>query len=359
MAHVYGYKSKGDIDDVNHYLNKEIMNDIPQISIPDYGSIMAPDPIRDAFQNYTPKTVLVLGNGFDLSLKMKTSYKDFASSTFWPFSDKEKYAEFSLPYFLNSNYDKAKSWFDLEELLAIYASSNNIEGNIHKGDSSLIEKDKEFFKILVSSLTDYLQQEQENFVERIKNTQGARRASVAHIVLQMLEKKEHLSIFSFNYTDLCLLARQFILGFDADVHYVHGSLRDKDIILGAGDSRLLDDNYFDFYKSANERYKSNNLIEELSDADEVYIFGHSLGKNDQDYFFEFFNKSIYERKGVFHTRKLKLRIFTKDTKSSLEIKKQIMMLTNHHLTGLYAHCDFKVYKNDDLDVSSLMADLEI
>ena len=198
----------------------------------------------------------MIGNGFDLSLKMKTSYHDFAGSKFWPFADKEKYAESSLPYFLNNNYDKAKSWFDLEELLAIYASSSNIENNIHKGDSSFIEKDKDYFNILVASLTDYLLQEQDNFVERMRDIHGARRASVPHILLQMLEKKESLSIFSFNYTNLHLLARQFLLGFDADIHYVHGSLRDNDIILGAGDARQLDENYFDFYKSVNERYKS-------------------------------------------------------------------------------------------------------
>ena len=331
------------------------MNAIPPISVPDYGSLMNSVSIKDPFQNYTPKTVLVIGNGFDLSLKMKTSYHDFAGSKFWPFAAKEKYAESSLPYFLNNNYDKAKSWFDLEELLAIYASSNNVE---NKSDSSFIEKDKDYFNILVSSLTDYLKHEQDDFVERMRKIHGARAASLAHILLETLRKKEDFSIFSFNYTNLRLLARQLILDFDADIHYVHGSLRDNDIILGAGDSRLLDDNYFDFYKSVNERYKSNNLIEELSDADEVYIFGHSLAKNDHDYFSEFFDKAIHERKGIFHNRKLKLRIFTKDTKSSLEIKKQIMVLTNHHLTGLYAHCDFKVYKTDELDGSDLIEDLE-
>lgn len=334
------------------------MIDIPKITFPDYEPIMSPQTLEDSLQNYTPKTVLVVGNGFDLSLKMKTSYHDFAGSKFWPFADKEKYAESSLPYFLNNNYDKAKSWFDLEELLAIYASSSNIENNIHKGDSSFIEKDKDYFNTLVSSLTDYLQQEQDIFVERMRNIHGARRASVPHILLQMLEKKESLSIFSFNYTNLHLLAKQFLLGFDADIHYVHGSLQDNDIILGAGDARQLHGNYFDFYKSVNERYKSNNLIEELSDADEVYIFGHSLAKNDHDYFSEFFDKAIRERKRVFHNRKLKLRIFTKGTKSSIEIKKQIMALTNHHLTGLYAHCDFKVYKTDELDVTELMEDLQ-
>jgi hypothetical protein len=118
---------------------------------------------------------------------MKTSYHDFAGSKFWPFADKEKYTESSLPYFLNNNYDKANSWFDLEELLAIYASSNNIENSIQKGDSSFIGKDKEYFNTLVSSLTDYLQQEQDNFVERMRSIYGARPASIPHILLQILE----------------------------------------------------------------------------------------------------------------------------------------------------------------------------
>ena len=48
------------------------MFDIPKMSFPDYGSLMNSASIQDPFQNYTPKTVLVIGNGFDLSLKMKT-----------------------------------------------------------------------------------------------------------------------------------------------------------------------------------------------------------------------------------------------------------------------------------------------
>lgn len=31
--------------------------------------------------------VLVLGNGFDIDLGLKTKYRDFADSEFWPFND--------------------------------------------------------------------------------------------------------------------------------------------------------------------------------------------------------------------------------------------------------------------------------
>lgn len=52
--------------------------------------------------NYTPHSVLVLGNGFDLSLGMKTKYSDFASNEkYWPFKE-SMFAndDHSLPHFV-------------------------------------------------------------------------------------------------------------------------------------------------------------------------------------------------------------------------------------------------------------------
>ena len=37
------------------------------------------------------KKVFIIGNGFDLNLGWKTSYKDFISSEYWPLRDKEPY----------------------------------------------------------------------------------------------------------------------------------------------------------------------------------------------------------------------------------------------------------------------------
>ena len=44
--------------------------------------------------------------------------------------------------------------------------------------------------------------------------------------------------------------------------------------------------------------------------------------------------------------KIKVRIFTFDDKSEIELKKQLMTLTENHLIGLYAHCNFKILKTD-------------
>ena len=51
-------------------------------------------------------------------------------------------------------------------------------------------------------------------------------------------------------------------------------------------------------------------------------------------------------------KKIKIRIFTYDNNSEIDIKKQLMALTNRHLIGLYAHCDFKIIKTKNHRESS-------
>ena len=46
----------------------------------------------------------------------------------------------------------------------------------------------------------------------------------------------------------------------------------------------------------------------------------------------------------FAPNKIKVRIFTFDDRSEMAIKKQLMNLTENHLIGLYAHCNFKILK---------------
>ena len=57
-----------------------------------------------------------------------------------------------------------------------------------------------------------------------------------------------------------------------------------------------------------------------------------------------FKKASKEVHRRFISRKIKIIIFTLDDKSEIEIKKQLMRLTEKHLVGLYAHCDLKILK---------------
>lgn len=329
----------------------------PILEIPKSSSLDRPTVVPEKI--HTPNTVLILGNGFDLDLNMATSYKSFAhDKDFWPFKDVSLYEPLSLPYFLNENIDKVESWFDLEELLARYAYLEKVT------DKCVVEKDLDYLEELKSSLGEYLKKQEDTFVSKVKSDPHAKRETPSRYVLwKILERnleKENVSIYTFNYTNISRISHAIILDPKAQFNHVHGSIDSNDIVLGTGDSQQINEDYFPFYKSASKIYKSSNLVEDLLNADSVYIFGHSLGENDHDYFSEFFKMATKSRKKTFVYDKIKLRIFTYDDNSELDIKKQLMKLTDKHLIGLYAHCDFKILKtalpyqsdwmNDDSEV---------
>lgn len=309
---------------------------MPNIYIPEASKIYEPT------LNHTPKSVLVLGNGFDIDLGINTKYEDFFNSSDWPFDKSAKYEDNSLPLFLNECLGKIDTWYDLEEALAKFAGkpTNHL-------DNQHLAKAKDEFVTLCKALEKYLQKQEDEFVKKMTERNMTRRVKPAHYVLESFLKKEIRSIYTFNYTNLRRIARQLILDFDDEYTHIHGSLKDSNIILGTGDQRNLDDNYFEFHKSANPHYESSNLVDDLNTADEVYIFGHSLGLNDHDYFSEFFKMASKTVHRPFTPNKIKVRIFTFDDKSEIAIKKQLMNLTENHLIGLYAHCDFKILKTSN------------
>lgn len=302
--------------------------------------IKKPEPINPII-THKSRSILILGNGFDLNLGLKTSYEDFVKSNYWPFDKSSYYEEFSLPYFLNNCLGRVDTWYDLEEALAKFASQDNDHLENYK-----IEKNKAFLKKLIEKLREYLQNQEDAFVEMMSTNTHARTTPSSYVLMLFLQK-EIRSIYTFNYTNLYRIANRLISGFDDTYVHVHGSLEKDNIILGTGDQRNLNDGYFDFHKSASPHYESNKLVVDLNSADEVYIFGHSLGLNDHDYFSDFFKRVSQSINSPFYPKKIKIRIFTFNNHSEMEIKKQLMQLTDNHLTGLYAHCDLKILKTSD------------
>lgn len=286
--------------------------------------------------NNISNSILIIGNGFDLDLGIKTKYIDFANSEYWPFKERFSFEENTLPYFLNSHKNNVETWFDLEELLAKFARDNSILSK------EKINETMRNFEILKKKLKEYLEKQEDVFFEEMKgNTQTNK---VSHLILQVFLKMQGRKIYTFNYTNTQKIAKSLISGFEDNVTHIHGSIKKNNIILGTGDQRDIPDPFFQFYKSASPNYSSNNLVEDLNNADKIYIFGHSLGRNDHDYFSDFFKKASSNNKIPQYSKKIKIRIFTYDNNSEIDIKKQLMALTNRHLTGLFAHCDFKIIK---------------
>ena len=87
----------------------------------------------------TPRNVvLVLGNGFDLDIGRKTSYRDFFSSSYCP-----KYYPSPLINYLNSRFgqnNKQVRWFDLENELYAYSTGHEKEQDVISSEEKSLIK---------------------------------------------------------------------------------------------------------------------------------------------------------------------------------------------------------------------------
>lgn len=279
----------------------KLLSDVLEANI--YAPVAEQSKTFNPLMNTTPKSVLVLGNGFDIDLGMNTKYESFVNSEDWPFEKSKKYEDDSLPNFLNKCLGEIDTWYDLEEALAKFATKSTSQL-----PNEQIVKTKDDFTTLCKALESYLKKEELSFIERMKKSRP-RLMRPAHFLLKTFLQKEIRSLYTFNYTNIRRIANVLNLNFNDECTQVHGSLDKANIILGIGDQRNLDDKYFAFYKSANPYYESNNLVEDLNNADEVYIFGHSLGLNDHDYFSGFFKMASNVVHRPYSSNKIKLRIF--------------------------------------------------
>jgi len=285
-------------------------------------------------KNRDPLSVLIIGNGFDLDLGMHTTYSDFAKSNFWPFKNPKR--DSGLGKYLNT-IRKTERWLDLENELARYARYVKSSKPL---DENTINKDKQDLNDLIAILRRYLHSEEIKL-----NDTGE--TCKAKDILNSLVNRHNYFVHSFNYTGIYYIAQKLNIRLEKNrIEYIHGTLEHNDLILGAGDNTLLPDEYDWLYKTSNKNYSSNNLADSLANADEICIFGHSLGENDFDYFKPFFKRISQDIDLTYHNpmtdRRIKVTIYTKDEASEIAIKRQLRKLTDNHLQGIYANCDFEI-----------------
>jgi len=324
------------------------------------------------------RIVLVLGNGFDLDLGLKTSYKDFWESEYCP-------KEYPAPliHHLNQcwpgNLDAVK-WYDLEnELLNYYSSIPNpkapkdiiteeerrflevfeaykIGYGLYRDQGDIIqslydkriilqtnnllcpfdapyqkdclrtprERDESALKLIKEGLCKYL---------RSIDKPVPKSHTVAFQLLQAMTKAVDaggvIEVFTFNYTRVPLNDKDVAV---IPVHYMHGSCEDGLIIVGTRDDTEMVPEYDFLQKVMDEAFTPPDIVSSLRDADEVIIFGHSLGENDRQYFAPFFLRQADEN----NTTRKDITIFTRDSKSKVEIKRALQKMTNGKLSALYS-----------------------
>ncbi|MFS2729036.1 AbiH family protein [Parabacteroides merdae] len=271
------------------------------------------------------KKVFIIGNGFDLDLGWKTRYSDFAGSSYGRF--KENYSYTCLVDFLRRK-DQTQKWFDLEMALREYASTANDE---YKYDDEFTRRDDyRVFEKLTNNLMDYLSKEQQKPI----NTDSI----AAKVFRSIIENGYFTSIYTFNYTNLGLIAKQLDLG-TISFEYVHGSIEKRSAILGVEDKTDLRSGYSFLYKTFNRYYESHHIQYDMAEADEIVFFGHSLGRNDYHYFQQLFRTQSSEN--LQRANSKRITIFTYDDASRIGILEQLREMNDKNTNLLFSLNDFQ------------------
>lgn len=333
--------------------------------------------------------VLILGNGFDMNLSRKTSYKDFWNTDYCP----KNYPAPLISHLnscWNNNIEEVK-WYDLENELLEYYNSNIsrpvwkdilpieelnflrnyshsdyacrrydnktdiINSLILKGriiisnqlsqsleipyleDYKLSIRDRDFkaLELIKTGLCNYIKEVDAAEV----NLNSVARSTITAIELSLQDAGNHVSVYSFNYTSLPNDSEDILYP-----QYIHGRCKHNKIIIGTKDSKIFNRDYDFLQKSFDPHYKTPPIVSDMLHADEVIIFGHSLGINDSQYFKPFFTQQT----DIKNSKRIRITIFTKDEKSEIEIKRSLQLMTDYNLSLLYSLNDFEIILTDNV-----------
>lgn len=265
------------------------------------------------------ETLLIVGNGFDLSMGFKTSYGDFMKSSYFPHEETS-----SLCSYLHKQYEENMGWIDIENELSEYSRMLTTKKLNAKKINTILDIDslREEYDELKSSLKLYLQEE-------TKRAFGPSPDNPAKRVIDQLPGDS--KIISFNYTSIIeRLTWDKFKDSKGNLLHIHGSLAPyDDIVFGVEDSAKLSKEHVFLYKAHSRHLKVQEFSDWLNTAERIIFYGYSLGDTDRQYFESFFRKlcssdSIYTE----------LIFYYYGQASYDNLIWQLQMLTNHKLTQL-------------------------
>lgn len=261
---------------------------------------------------------LIVGNGFDIDMGLPSRYSDFIRSKEWNdavsgfniYLQQKDYQNHSLIAQLQMASTNSQ-WFDIEQEIHrfIVSHPDNTERDVRNIRSE--------FEVIKKALTNYL--------KRITSTFTADNSKVSTALhYRMRECPLTVTEIYFNYT----YPQQYIKlpiqpeifnGAQHWVTFVHGSLRDNDIVLGCDLQEGEQVNrQLSFMYKYNQLKKANHIARNILEAKEIIFFGHSINEMDFGYFKEFFKVASASPKPIRH-----LTIITYDDESERNIKDNI------------------------------------
>ncbi len=266
---------------------------------------------------------LIIGNGFDVDMGLPSKYSDFIESNEWkdvlkrvrnfvPFED---YREASLLWQLQMA--STERWFDIEEVIHQFVIK-------HKDNTDQAIRQIQWeFDLVREGLQKYLQ--------RISTDFKADERKLGYQLLTRLQESPftiYEIIFNYTYPHLFLNIPTYYKG--CFVSFVHGSLKENNIVLGCDlqDGEEVNKQLSFMYKY-NMLTTANNTGYHLQEAKEIIFYGHSLNEMDFRYF-----KALLTTLSTTPCPSKHLTIITYDEASERNIKDNIQS-QGVSVTGLY------------------------
>ena len=305
--------------------------------------------------------LLVIGNGFDLAHGKCTRYSDFLGFLEDLFEErleekvyddlKEKrisYKESALINYLkfyNTNNKIKKNWTDMEielsnyirQTVATVKAINNQKqdaernGKIYSGNPNVFAENERvilrtaksvfetdgysYFNIKDKFINPWGVLDIERVMRRFEKELDELKKLVAYYFREIepgkrsnpVEKKESFEklgadrVICFNYTD----TYEALYGIDRkDIFYVHGQLKDKNIVLGycsdwCDEACGLDLGFEKYLQRLNNGTdRIGQVLDEITDETVVYFYGHSLHVSDRDVLLQIIEKA--KRVNIFY-----------------------------------------------------------
>lgn len=240
----------------------------------------------------------VIGNGFDLSHGVKSSYRDFKDYLLMNDSELiDKLDEFIDTESLWSDFEEALVEMD-GDAISDYASSSLISYASDEWSDAYHHEYQFYIEEGVELITKRLKEHFTNWILGLKIHSNKR-------VKFCLNSK----FLTFNYTSVLELIYKIKR---KDILYIHNKAvnTNSTLILGhsrnkanrisfqektdedtdprvAEGNRLLDDYYEETYKDTETIIKNNSIyFNDLKNINKIYVYGHSISKVDEEYFIE-------------------------------------------------------------------------
>ena len=256
------------------------------------------------------KTVIVIGNGFDIDLGWDTSYRSFYEAhKGWKMhqTDEDDLFQHVIKHVEDN-------WFDFERTIYDYA--------IHRFNSNkIVERDLQDYNAFKGLLSNFLSKRSS---EPVRNDSYAYQLLNAYINTSkrfLSNGNIILNWFSFNYTPIENIARQIDPNVDFRYVPVHGTLEKNNIIFGIHDANQIMPEYRYLQKSMDDEYESHGIVSSLMDANLIVLFGLSMGFIDGVYF----KDVLTQISNVDNANNNKEIVFiTKDNKTKRDIKNNLL-----------------------------------